>query len=130
MRPILLCLLLVFSGCEDAGQTVNSYDLYVVDGDTVKLDGQNIRLIGFDTPETYQSKCEAERALGIRATRRLRELITSVPTVKLVNEPRLDKYGRGLARMLINGTDVGKTLINEGLARAYNGGKRQSWCRP
>lgn len=130
MRPILLCLLLVFSGCEDAGQTVNSSELYVVDGDTVKLDGLSYRLIGFDTPETYRSQCDAERALGNRAARRLRELINSVPTVKLVIEPRLEKYGRGLARLYVDGTDVGKTLIGESLARDYNGGKRQSWCQP
>ena len=32
--------------------------LYVVDGDTVHCDGEKIRLLDFDTPETRRAKCE------------------------------------------------------------------------
>lgn len=46
--------------------------LYVVDGDTVKCDGQNMRLLGegivgvrgVDTPELRAWKCEKERKLA------------------------------------------------------------------
>ena len=31
--------------------------LTVVDGDTVNLEGQSIRLVGCDTPETYRAEC-------------------------------------------------------------------------
>ena len=47
----------------------------VIDGDTIRLDGETFRLIGFDTPETYRARCPAERDLGNRAMIRLRQLV-------------------------------------------------------
>ena len=38
-----------------------------------------------------------------------------------------DVYGRKLREVAVDGSDVGDTLISEGLARAYGGGRR-SWC--
>lgn len=55
--------------------------LIVVDGDTVKLDGKNYRLLGFDTPETYFAKCQAEYDAGIAAGKRLQEIINADATL-------------------------------------------------
>jgi endonuclease YncB( thermonuclease family) len=41
---------------------------------------------------------------------------------------KLDRYGRTLASVTVNGRDVGEILIGEGLARPYQGGRRGSWC--
>ena len=38
-----------------------------------------------------------------------------------------DVYGRKLREVAVDGSDVGDTLISEGLARACGGGRR-SWC--
>jgi micrococcal nuclease len=38
-----------------------------------------------------------------------------------------DRYGRKLRIVLVDGTSVGGTLVGEGLARWYKGG-RQPWC--
>ncbi|WP_298966718.1 thermonuclease family protein [uncultured Roseibium sp.] len=38
-----------------------------------------------------------------------------------------DKYGRTLARVLVNGNDVSQILINEGLARPWRR-HREPWC--
>jgi endonuclease YncB( thermonuclease family) len=35
----------------------------------------SVRLVGFNAPETRRAACEAERELGARATRRLRDLV-------------------------------------------------------
>ncbi|MEP3844247.1 MAG: hypothetical protein ABJM43_02700 [Paracoccaceae bacterium] len=45
----------------------------VVDGDTIWLEGEKIRLMGFDTPETTTNICggSSEVRLGRQATRRL-----------------------------------------------------------
>jgi micrococcal nuclease len=107
----------------------------VVDGDTVDAAGPNgtdrlrYRLIGFDTPETYYARCDAERALGERATRRLQDLVRGA-AVRLAPEgDRRDRYGRGLARLYIDGRDVGPMLIAEGLAVYYSGHDRRiDWC--
>jgi endonuclease YncB( thermonuclease family) len=104
---------------------------YVYDGDTVALDcaegRKTARLMGLDTPETKDFGCTAEKALGDEATLRLRALAASGEVTFDGNG--YDKYGRVLAVMKIDGTDVSKTLINEGLAVAYTGGKRINWCR-
>jgi len=39
-----------------------------------------------------------------------------------------DKYFRILANMIIDGISLADSLINNGLARSYDGGKRDGWC--
>ena len=58
-------------------QPVSSADIRVIDGDTIALKGwsQHVRLVGFNAPETRRAICEAERELGDKATRRLRDLV-------------------------------------------------------
>ena len=49
-----------------------------MDGDTIRSPaGVTYRLLGFDTPETYRSRCAEELSLGIKAKRRLDQLIAS-----------------------------------------------------
>ena len=50
----------------------------VVDGDTIRASyGVKYRLSGFDAPESFQAQCDAESALGRRATEQLKELLAS-----------------------------------------------------
>jgi hypothetical protein len=49
--------------------------IQVVDGDTIRTNGLVYRLVGSDAPETYDAKCPQERALGERATARLRMIV-------------------------------------------------------
>ena len=102
--------------------------LTVVDGDTVTLRGQSIRLVGFDTPETYRAQCASERSLGDAATDRLRDLLARASSAELIYLPRRDQYGRDLARLVVDGRDVADTMVSEGLARRYTGGQRRPWC--
>lgn len=51
----------------------------VVDGDTIWLDGQKIRIADIDTPEVSEPRCSTELALGNRATARMLELINEGP---------------------------------------------------
>ncbi|MBA3576384.1 MAG: thermonuclease family protein [Sphingomonas sp.] len=99
----------------------------VVDGDTIWLAGQNIRIADIDAPETHEPSCVAEKRLGDRATRRLHQLVSG-GTISLEGIGRdQDRYGRKLRRVLVDGANVGDTLVDEGLARWYEGGRR-SWC--
>ena len=99
----------------------------VVDGDTIWLNGQNLRLQNYDTPEPYNDICggQAEVALAKRASARLLELLNSYPFT--VETGRKDRYGRVLATIRINGRDVGDILISEGLARRWPDG-HEFWC--
>lgn len=99
----------------------------VVDGDTLRVDGQLVRIVGMDAPETYRPRCEAERTLGRKATLRLRELLAGARNVGYAPSGR-DRYGRTLARVYIDNRDVAMIMIDAGLARPYSGGRRRSWC--
>ncbi|WP_176832951.1 thermonuclease family protein [Celeribacter baekdonensis] len=123
---IVAALLSIDTGT--AAEPINPASVYVIDGDTIDLGGERFRLVGLDTPETYNPQCAYEKALGDEATRRLRELIGSGELVELIVLPGRDRYDRGLARLYIGRADVADILIGEGLAREYNGGRRQGWC--
>lgn len=99
----------------------------VVDGDTLWIDGVKVRVADIDAPETHDYKCASEKALGDRATARLRQLVNS-GTVTLGRIDRdEDRYGRKLRIVMVDGESVGDTLVGEGLARWYGSG-RQPWC--
>lgn len=99
----------------------------VVDGDTIWLQGVNLRLESYDTPEPYNDICggQAEIALAKRASARLLQLLNgNAFTVETGGE---DRYGRVLATIRVGGTDVGDILIAEGLARRWPNGN-EFWC--
>lgn len=99
----------------------------IVDGDTIWLQGVNLRLESYDTPEPYNDICggRAEVALAHQASARLQQLLNSNAfTVETHDE---DRYGRVLATIRIGGRDVGDILIAEGLARSWPNG-REFWC--
>lgn len=99
----------------------------VVDGDTIWLRGEKIRIADIDAPETHDFRCPSEKELGDQATRRLEELLES-GTITLQSVDRdTDRYGRKLRIVLVDGESVGETLVSEGLVRRYGSG-RQSWC--
>ena len=68
-----------------------------------------------------------ELQLGMKAKARLEQLIAS-GTARIVESGKLDRYGRTLAVLTVNGQDVAAIMIGEGLARSYHGERRQGWC--
>lgn len=99
----------------------------VVDGDTIWLGGQRIRVADIDAPETHPPRCNAEAELGNRATQRLRQLLNGGAISLQPIDRDEDKYGRKLRVVLVDGRSVGGTLVDEGLARWYGSGRR-AWC--
>jgi endonuclease YncB( thermonuclease family) len=112
----------------------------VYDGDTLRVDlacsqpvfcdNVPVRIRGIDTPE-IRGKCESEKERAIQARNVVRALIeqsTKEGREVVLNAPERGKYFRVLADVHIDGLSVGKALINQGLARAYDGGKRSGWC--
>ena len=99
----------------------------VVDGDTIRLDGQSIRIADIDTPETRGFGCAAEKALGDRATARMRQLLNFGPFEVGPYERDEDRYGRKLRIVTRNGQSLGSILVAEGLARSWDGA-RHPWC--
>lgn len=100
----------------------------VVDGDTIWLHGQKIRIADIDTPEVSEPRCSSELALGNRATDRMLELINEGP-FELKGWPGrdADRYGRKLRLLIRDGRSLGDILVSEGLARTWSG-RREPWC--
>jgi len=97
----------------------------VIDGDTVWVDGEKIRLSAIDAPE-IEGRCRFERELAARARRRLSELLSSQPFT--VARSGTDRYGRTLATLYLrDGGEVGTVMTREGLAREWTG-RRLPWC--
>ena len=100
----------------------------VVDGDTIWLRGEKIRVADIDTPEIGSPRCPAEYDLGMRATYRLRDLLNEGPwSVEPIGNRDTDSYGRSLRVLTRSGQSIGDVLVGEGLARTWSG-RREPWC--
>ncbi|GAB5464144.1 thermonuclease family protein [Hoeflea alexandrii] len=96
----------------------------VVDGDTVWIEGEKIRLEGIDAPEP-RGRCYEELIAAAKATERLRVLLTENQfTIKRSGQ---DRYGRTLAKIMIGDRSAGEIMLSEGLVRKWRG-KRETWC--
>ena len=112
-----------FTQCRRAGQRN-----CVVDGDTIHYGGEIIRIADINTPEVHEAKCDAEAALGRRATQRLIVLLNEGPfDLEYAGTRDHDKYGRDLRILSRNGRSLGDMLVSEGLAERWTGAKRD-WC--
>ena len=107
----------------------------VVDGDTIDvvidlgfdiMYKSRVRLFGIDTPES-RTRNLAEKALGLKAKERLKELCGTKLQVKSLGK---GKYGRILGvPHTIEGKDICQMLIKEGHAVEYWGGaKTKVWA--
>ncbi len=113
MRFLTLFLLLViFSAAAEIvyqGKVVR-----IVDGDTLVLlvdeKQHKIRLSDIDTPERKQS-------FGSRAKQALSDLAFGKQA--RVNEITIDRYGRIVGRVYVDGIDVNRELVAQGFAWVY-----------
>ena len=99
----------------------------VVDGDSFWMAGERIRLADIDAPETHPSRCREEARLGRAATERLQALLSEGPVTLEPTDRDTDRYGRKLRIATRDGVSLGAQLVEEGLARRWEG-RRRPWC--
>lgn len=91
----------------------------VIDGDTLEISKQRIRIHGIDAPEGKQTcvRGGVEWLCGQEAAKRMRALVngSQVKCEAIDN----DRYGRIVGKCFANGADVGEALVLDGLALAY-----------
>ena len=99
----------------------------VVDGDTIDVSidlgfdiwhKTRLRLAGIDTPEV---KTDLGKVVKKYAIDTLEGKIVVIQTTKP------DKYGRYLATIFLDDKNFNELLIDNGYARAYDGGKKIEW---
>ncbi len=97
----------------------------VVDGDTVKVLLPNgarttVRVIGIDTPETKKPRVPVE--CGGREATALMTSLASGKAASLISDPSqdsVDRYGRLLGYVEVDGRDLGLHLVRAGRADVY-----------
>ena len=100
----------------------------VVDGDTIWLEGEKIRIADIDTPEIGEAKCQSEHDRGILARDRLAGLLNEGKFDVIPGGGRNeDQYGRKLRVLTRDGLSLGNVLVSEGIARTWSG-QREPWC--
>ncbi len=91
----------------------------VIDGDTLEVRGQRIRLHGIDAPESGQT-CRADGKTwrcGRKAAFALTDKIGRAPVT--CEERDRDRYGRIVAKCSVGGKDLGEWMVLRGWALAY-----------
>lgn len=113
--------------------------LIAIDGDTIKCDSQNMRLLGggvpfkfgVDAPEIgRRAKCDYERDLAQKAKARLKELLLAgVPRIEDSGARDRTQSHRPLVNIYLpDGREAGQVLMSEGLAREWRPKQRIDWC--
>lgn len=92
----------------------------VVDGDTIILsNGEKVRLIGVDTPETVRPNYPVEY-YGKEASAFTKKMAEGKPVRLEYDWQQRDKYGRLLAYVyLMDGTFINAEIIQQGYGHAY-----------
>lgn len=117
---LLLCLL----AAPAAAETVTGLPL-VVDGDSLRFPGVEVRLEGLDSPEWSQTctRHGAEYRCGLEAKDALRTLIAGRPVTCIgVPQPdgtERDRYGRLLGDCRAGDTHLNAAMVEIGHALAY-----------
>ena len=88
----------------------------VLDGDTLRVGSESIRLQGIDAPELRQT-CSDGWAAGEAARRALVALVDRGPPSCM--RVTTDHYGRTVAFCQVNGEDIGEAMVRQGMAWAY-----------
>lgn len=106
----------------------------VIDGDTVEVMAEvfpgafqkfGLRLDGVNAPETRTlNLCEKKAGLKVK-----HYVESIIPKQVIITNIHKGKFaGRMIGGILINNKDLADMLLEKGLVRKYDGGKRKQWC--
>jgi len=110
-QTILLFLILAFASLPVAADMRQGVVTRVIDGDTVEVAGESVRLQGIDAPESDQPH-------GGTATTALKaRILDRRVTLKVQGE---DRYGRLIAVIHLDDRNINRWLVASGHAWEYD----------
>ena len=114
-----LCAFLVTSLPAHASDLVGRAS--VIDGDTLEIRGERIRIEGIDAPESRQTCHDRATAEEVRCGQRAALWLSDLIGARTVTcqEAGRDRYKRMLAHCAVAGQDVGAAMVEAGWALAY-----------
>lgn len=141
----LLAVAIVWNGAEEpwssspppaptlrSGDTFDGRYAVLIDSNIIGIGQERIRIANIDAPESFNPRCSEERVAGLKVKERLAQVIR-VEKVGIRREGQ-DADGRTLARIAVNGQDLGDLLIREGLVLPWHDGPEartagaRHWC--
>ena len=112
---ISICLIFFFLTYND----VKSYEIKIIDGDTIHLNGEKIRFTGIDTPELKQT-CNKDNEIILCGIEARKLLINKIGNNKVYCKSNgTDHYKRTLAECFVNDISLSSYLVRKGYAFAY-----------
>lgn len=105
---------------ETAARSALSGPARVVDGDTIEIAGERVRLEGIDAPETAQTCSRRDTGswpCGKAAAEALERLVAGAKAT--CEDHGTDKYGRMLGVCQVAGRDINAEMVREGYAWAF-----------
>ncbi len=136
----ILALIMLFANAAQAG--CYSFELrefrgrVAYDGDTIyismpqlpgKLENMSVLVLGVDTPE-IRGQCKAEKDAALLARTFLNKTLLEASKLQFCSVHHGKYGGRIIADVLVDGVNLADLLIDNGHARAYDGGAREGWC--
>jgi hypothetical protein len=97
----------------------------VVDGETLRMAGETVKIAGIYAPQVVGARCVTEQQRGVKALDRLTKMLNS-GKVSLGGAVR-GPDGTPRRTVMVDGQDVGAAMIAAGLARPDDG-ERHGWC--
>ena len=117
---IRLFLIIAAFMCQPAAAQTITGRASIIDGDTLEIHGQRIRLSAIDAPESGQTCADANGKPWRCGTFAARAMDDLAGGKTLTCDPvDVDRYNRIVAVCYAGQTDVGAALVRAGLAMAY-----------
>jgi endonuclease YncB( thermonuclease family) len=113
----LVCVLLPLMLCFPAAAANLVGQVSIVDGDTLDIHDERIRLWGIDAPESTQL-CRGRNGKAYRCGAQAANMLDTFTRAKTVRCTPVDgdRYGRIVARCAAGKIDLGQMLVSRGLA--------------
>lgn len=115
----IFSILFIFSFATNLYSKTITGNAKVIDGDTIHIGSNKIRLHGIDAPETNQT-CEKNNTTWPCGKESAKALINFIHNQKVICDVKgTDQYKRYISVCFVNNWDINKFMVKNGWAIAY-----------